>query len=81
LISILRENKQKNNMKLLITGGSGTLGQEITRLALANNYQVNILSRNKKLVSNDINLKYYYWNPNREEIDSECFKGVNAVVN
>jgi hypothetical protein len=68
-------------MKLLITGGSGTLGQEITRLALANNYQVNILSRNKKLVSNDINLKHYYWNPNREEIDSECFKGVNAVVN
>ena len=68
-------------MKLLITGGSGTLGREITKLAIANNHQVNILTRNKKLVSNNINLKYYYWNPNKEEIDSECFKGVNSVIN
>ena len=45
-------------MKLLITGGSGTLGREITKLAIANNHQVNILTRNKKLVSNNINLKY-----------------------
>ena len=29
-------------MKLLITGGSGTLGQEITNLALAKKYQVHI---------------------------------------
>ena len=36
-------------MKLLITGGSGTLGQKITKLALSKNYQVNILTRNKKL--------------------------------
>ena len=68
-------------MKLLITGGSGTLGQEITKLAIANNYQVNILTRNKKLVSNNISLKYYYWNPTEEEIDVECFKGVNSVIN
>ena len=40
-------------MKLLITGGSGTLGREITKLAIANNHQVNILTRNKKLVSNN----------------------------
>ena len=46
-------------MKLLITGGSGTLGREITKLAIANNHQVNILTRNKKLVSNNNNLKYY----------------------
>ena len=68
-------------MKLLITGGSGTLGQEITKLAIANNYQVNILTRNKKLVSNNISLKYYYWNPTEEEIDVECFNGVNSVIN
>ena len=45
-------------MKLLITGGSGTLGQKITKLEIANNYQVNILTRNKKLLSNNISLKY-----------------------
>ena len=68
-------------MKLLITGGSGTLGREITKLAIANNHQVNILTINKKLVSNNNSLKYYYWNPNKEEIDSKCFKGVNTVIN
>jgi|TARA_B110000914_G_scaffold223211_1_gene238223 uncharacterized protein (TIGR01777 family) len=68
-------------MKLLITGGSGTLGQEITNLALAKKHQVHILSRNKKLVSKNINLKYFYWDPYSEEIDINCFNGVDAVIN
>ena len=68
-------------MKLLITGGSGTIGQEITKLALAEKYEVNILTRNKKLRSKNIYLKYYYWNPKNEEIDKECFKDVNSVIN
>ena len=68
-------------MKLLITGGSGTIGQEITKLALAKKYEVNILTRNKKLRSKNIYLKYYYWNPKNEEIDKECFKDVNSVIN
>ena len=68
-------------MKLLITGGSGTLGQEIRKLAIAKNYQVNILTRNKKLISNDLNLKYYYWNPSNQQIDYDCFKGVDSVIN
>ena len=68
-------------MKLLITGGSGTLGQEITNLALAKKYQVHILSRNKKLISKNINLKYFYWDPYSEEIDINCFNGVDTVIN
>ena len=46
-------------MKLLITGGSGTLGKNITKLALSKNYQVNILTRNKKLTSNKNDINYY----------------------
>ena len=68
-------------MKLLITGGSGTLGQEITNLALAKKYQVHILSRNKKLISKNINLKYFYWDTYSEEIDINCFNGVDTVIN
>ena len=68
-------------MKLLITGGSGILGQEITNLALAKKYQVHILSRNKKLISKNINLKYFYWDPYSEEIDINCFNGVDTVIN
>ena len=68
-------------MKLLITGGSGTLGQNITQLALSKNYEVNILTRNKKLLSNKNGIKYYYWDPNLKIIDHNCFEGVDSLIN
>jgi uncharacterized protein (TIGR01777 family) len=68
-------------MKLLITGGSGTLGQKITKLALSKNYQVNILTRNKKLSSNESGLEYFYWNPSLSIIDDNCFFGVDSIIN
>ena len=68
-------------MKLLITGGSGTLGQKITKLALSKSYQVNILTRNKKLSSNDSGLEYFYWDPNLSIIDDNCFVGVDSIIN
>ena len=68
-------------MKLLITGGSGTLGQKITKLALSKGYQVNILTRNKKLSSNDSDLKYFYWDPSLSIIDDNCFLGVDSIIN
>jgi len=68
-------------MKLLITGGSGTLGQNITQLALSKNYKVNILTRNKKLSSNKNGIKYYYWDPKLKIIDHNCFDGVDSVIN
>ena len=49
--------------------------------ALAKKYQVHILTRNKKLISKNINLKYFYWDPFSEEIDTNCFQGIDAVVN
>ena len=38
-------------MKLLITGGTGTIGKEITILSLLKGIDVNILTRNKSLKS------------------------------
>ena len=68
-------------MKLLITGGSGTLGRNITQLAISKNYQVNILTRNKNLSSNKNGIKYYYWDPSQKIIDHNCFDGVDSVIN
>ena len=68
-------------MKLLIAGGSGNLGQKITKLALSKNYKVNILTRNKKLSSNDSGLEYFYWDPNLSIIDDNCFVGVDSIIN
>ena len=68
-------------MKILITGGSGTLGKEIANLAFKKKYEVNILTRNKNLKSHNPQLKYYYWNPKKEDIDLDCFNNVDCVIN
>jgi len=68
-------------MNLLITGGSGTLGREISRIAIENNHVVNILTRNKNLKSDNSSLNYFYWNPSKNEIDRNCFIGVDSVIN
>ena len=68
-------------MKLLITGGSGTLGKKITELAIERNYCVNILTRNKNLSSKNKNINFYYWDPTNEEIDLRCFSGVDSIIN
>ena len=48
-------------MKLLITGGTGTIGKEITILSLLEGIDVNILTRNKSLKSKKEGLKYFYY--------------------
>ena len=68
-------------MKLLITGGTGTIGKEITILSLLKGIDVNILTRNKSLKSKKEGLKYFYWNPDNKFIDHECFEGVDTVIN
>ena len=68
-------------MKVLITGGSGTLGKEIANLVFKKKYGINILTRNKNLKSHNPQLKYYYWNPKKEDIDLDCFNDVDCVIN
>ncbi len=68
-------------MKVLITGGSGTLGKEITNLVFKKKYEVNILTRNKNLKSHNPQLKYFNWNPKKEYIDLDCFNDVDCVIN
>ena len=68
-------------MKVLITGGSGTLGKEIANLVFKKKYELNILTRNKNLKSHNPQLKYYYWNPKKEDIDLDCFNNVDCVIN
>jgi len=68
-------------MKVLITGGSGTLGKEIVNLVFKKKYEVNILTRNKNLKSHNPRLKYFHWNPIKEDIDLDCFNNVDCIIN
>jgi len=68
-------------MKLLITGGTGSIGKEIIKLSIIKGININVLTRNKSLSSKIEGLKYFYWNPSENIINEECFKGVDAVIN
>lgn len=66
-------------MKVLITGATGMIGQELVKVLHQNNVKVNYLSTSKdKLVSKE-NYKGFYWNPNTNEIDINAFEGVSVI--
>jgi len=68
-------------MKLLITGGTGTIGKEIINLSLVDGIDVNVLTRNRNLKSKREGLKYFYWNPDQKFINDECFDGIDTIIN
>lgn len=67
-------------MRVLITGATGLVGQEIVKLCHAKNIQVNYLTTRKSKISQDDNYKGFYWNVDTREIDINCFKGVDAII-
>lgn len=68
-------------MRVLITGATGLVGQEIVKCCHAQNIQVNYLTTSKsKLVKNE-NYQGFYWKPDTKEIDVDCFKNVDAIIN
>ncbi|MCL5128824.1 TIGR01777 family oxidoreductase [Algibacter sp. L4_22] len=68
-------------MRVLITGATGLIGQEIVSLCHAENIKVNFLTTSKsKLVKNE-NYQGFLWNPDAKEIDLDCFKNVDAIIN
>lgn len=67
-------------MRVLITGATGLIGQEIVKRCHENDIQVNFLTTNKSKIQNTENYQGFYWNPKIKEIDSTCFNGVDAII-
>ena len=68
-------------MTVLITGATGLIGQEIVKQCHAEGINVHYLTTSKSKLSTDSNYKGFYWNPNNNEIDHNCFDGVSAIIN
>jgi len=63
--------------RILITGGTGTLGKHLTELLLAKGYTVCLLSRSP---GNDPRVNTFLWDVNKHEIDPDCIIGVDTIV-
>ncbi len=67
-------------MKILITGATGLIGQELVDLLLKNNHTVHYLSTSTSKIVNKANYKGFYWNPQEGKIDDTCIDGVDTIV-
>ncbi|TRX67842.1 NAD-dependent epimerase/dehydratase family protein [Flammeovirga kamogawensis] len=64
-------------MKVLITGGSGLVGQEISNKLIDKGHEVRWLSRKEDL---NAEIKRYKWDIKQKHIDPRAFDGIDAVI-
>lgn len=67
-------------MIVLVTGATGLVGKEVVSLLLQHNYTVHFLTTSKSKIKQTENFKGFYWNPKKNEIDLNCFNGVEAII-
>lgn len=62
---------------ILISGGTGLVGKALTKRLMTEGHEVRILSRNAQSSSQ---LKSFYWNVEKNEINEKAFEGVEHIV-
>uniref|UniRef100_UPI00404A7752 TIGR01777 family oxidoreductase n=1 Tax=Flavobacterium sp. TaxID=239 RepID=UPI00404A7752 len=67
-------------MKVLITGATGLVGQELVKLLLQNGVSVHYLTTSKAKLSNESNYKGFYWNIDSGEININAFDEVDTII-
>ena len=65
---------------IVIAGGSGLIGKNLSKMLLNNGYSVTILSRKQKQISIP-NLTYAVWDPEKNEVPKAILKEAYAVIN
>ena len=63
-----------NKQIVLITGGKGLIGKELSKLLISKNFEVRILTRNPKAKNE------FYWNPTKGEIDSKSVEKIDIII-
>ena len=67
-------------MKILITGATGLIGNELVKLLLVKKHSVNYLTTSKSKIVSKPNYKGFYWNPEQSKIDENCIYEVDVVI-
>jgi len=67
-------------MKLLITGATGVIGQKIIKRVTENSFEINFLTTRRSKLKSIKNVNGFFWNPNKNIIDLNCFNGVDSII-
>ncbi len=68
-------------MKVLITGATGMIGQELVGQCHALGYEVHYLTTRKEKIEQSDHYKGFLWNPIEGTIDTKCFDDVEVIIN
>lgn len=67
-------------MRILITGATGLIGQEIVKLCHEKGIAVNYLTTSKSKIKQEKDYQGFYWSPKTQDIDVSCFSEVDAII-
>ena len=67
-------------MRVLITGATGLIGKEVVKRCHENGIDVNYLTTSISKIENTKNYQGFYWNIKTKDIDTNCFKDVDAII-
>lgn len=65
---------------VLISGGTGVIGTNLTRHLTERGYEVIILTRDESKTSENKKIRYSYWNIDKETIDAEVIKKADHII-
>ena len=65
---------------VLITGGTGLVGTNLTRHLLQRNYEVIILTREKNKISKNPSIQYSHWDVDAGLLDEEVIKKTDHII-
>ena len=63
--------------KILVTGGTGLVGNMLTKKLQDQGYEVSIMTRSPEKVKH---LKAFYWDIKKQEIDEKCLDGIDTII-
>ena len=67
--------------KVIITGGTGAIGLHLTKLLVANFYEVIIFTRDPKAFPAQPNVRYVHWDPKKQVIDTRSIQEADYIIN
>lgn len=67
-------------MKVLITGATGLVGNELVSLLLKNGVHINYLTTSENKLQNEANYKGFLWNPDKGDIDEDSLEDVDTII-
>jgi uncharacterized protein len=67
-------------MRVLITGATGLIGSELSKLCREKGIKVNYLTTSKSKIKKEKDFQGFYWEPKNQVIEKGCLENVQTII-